>query len=595
LRVVVPAAVAAALALSGAGAGSAPMLLGDPDQPGPNLPPAGRSLFDELFEISPPGTPRAEARYDLPFPFERLLDQLNARIAPAKATTVLIPLGRSLQRFAADPDYFASPRVVVAVTEDRDVPERARLKDRLYIGYQERADELEVISYNETAGRFEFQLVDYRAGSAPRVEYAERFVCVGCHQAHGPIFPTAVWNETNADPKVAARLSGLGESFHGAPTGDGLDRADAFDRSTDRAGRLGFANALWADGCGGPDGPEAARCRGELLLAALRYRLGGERAPWRGDDAASAALAERLHGRLAQVAPGGLGAPSPDLPNRTPLAEIEAGVAAEVAVDPDGVFEPTLRRKPIVFWQPSNPPAETLATGVGDIAAEFAGADLRWLDACLTALAPPEAGKISHERSRCETRDIARGAGRHEIRLSCGDEAKAERATALAGYVALEGDAPKGGLINSLTLDGQPPLTRLIVAGGARLPAGSADALELSLREAGLGLAARLPGGERLTPMILRLGADGAAEIELGLVDDLAPLRGALSRMVDAAAAGPTAALGAGPLRRRAVLSELSAALSDGVATSQPEMSVEQEQLAFSVQSRDKCRIVSPD
>ena len=50
------------------------MLLGDPDEPGPNLPPAGRSLFDELFEISPPGTPRPEARYDLPFPFERLLD-----------------------------------------------------------------------------------------------------------------------------------------------------------------------------------------------------------------------------------------------------------------------------------------------------------------------------------------------------------------------------------------------------------------------------------------------------------------------------------------------------------------------------------------
>jgi hypothetical protein len=592
LRVVVPAVVAAALALSSAPAGSAPMLLGDPDEPGPNLPPAGRSLFDELFEISPSGTPRAEARYDLPFPFERLLDELNARLAPAKATTVLIPLGRSLQRFAADPDYFDSPRVVVAVTEDRDVPERARLKDRLYIGYQERADELEVISYNETAGRFEFQLVDYRAGSAPRVEYAERFVCVGCHQGHGPIFPTAVWNETNADPKVAARLSGLGESFHGAPTGDGLDRADAFDRSTDRAGRLGFANALWADGCGAPD---AARCRGELLLAALRYRLGGERAPWPGDDAASAGLAGRLHARLAQVAPGGLGAPSPDLPNRTPLAEIEAGVAADVAIDPDGVFEPTLRRQPIVFWRPSDPPAELLATGVGDIAAEFAGADIRWLDACLTALAAPDAAKISHERSRCQARDIARGAGRHEIRLACGDGATAESATTLAGYVALEGDAPSGGLISSLTLDGQPPLARLIVAGGARLPEGSADALELSLREAGLGLAARLPGGERVAPVILRLGEEGAAEIELGLVDDLAPLRGALSRMVETASTRQTAALGAGPLRRRAVLSELSAALSDGAATSQPEMSAGQEQLAFSVQSRDKCRIVSPN
>ena len=133
----------------------------------------------------------------------------------------------------------------------------------------------------------------------------------------------------------------------------------------------------------------------------------------------------------------------------------------------------------------------------------------------------------------------------------------AESATALAGYVTLEGDAPTGGLISSLTLDGQPPLSRLIVAGGARLQDARADALELSLREAGLGLAARLPGGERLTPVVLRLGEDGAAEVELGLVDDLAPLRGALSRMVEAATARPTAALGAGPLRRRAVLAEL--------------------------------------
>jgi hypothetical protein len=282
LRAVVAATVAAALALTSTVAASAPMLLVDPAEPGPNLPPAGRSLFDELFEVSPPGTPRPDARYDLPFPFERLLDELNARIAPAKATTVLIPLGRSLQRFAADPHYFGSPRVVTAVTDDGGAPGRAHLQDRVFIGYQERAGEIEVISYNETAGRFEFQLIDYRPDSVPKVEYAERFICVGCHQGHGPIFPTAAWNETNADPEVAARLAALGESFHGAPTGGGLDRADAFDRSTDRAGRLAFANALWAIGCGEPDEPEAAQCRGDLLLAALL-------SAWRG----AAALACR--------------------------------------------------------------------------------------------------------------------------------------------------------------------------------------------------------------------------------------------------------------------------------------------------------------
>jgi hypothetical protein len=257
------------------------------------------------------------------------------------------------------------------------------------------------------------------------------------------------------------------------------------------------------------------------------------------------------------------------------------------------VFEPSLRREPIVFWRPSDSPSELLATGVGDIAAEFAGADIRWLDACLAALAPGDAETTTRARSRCRTRDITRGADRHEIRLACGDGAMAGSATALAGYVTLERDVPTGGVITSLTLDGRPQLSRLIVAGGARPGDAGAGALELSLREAGLGLAARLPGGERLTPVVLRLGEEEGAEIELGLVDDLDPLRGALARMVVTGTTRQTAALAAGPLRRRAVLSELSAALSDGAATSQPEMSVAQEQLAFSVQSRDKCRIVS--
>ena len=79
--------------------------------------------------------------------------------------SVLIPLGRSLQRGAAAPDYFRFPRVVVAVTGMPRDATQPLLKDRLYLGYQEKAGVLEVISYNEAAARFEFQVVkDYRAG-----------------------------------------------------------------------------------------------------------------------------------------------------------------------------------------------------------------------------------------------------------------------------------------------------------------------------------------------------------------------------------------------------------------------------------------------
>jgi hypothetical protein len=163
-------ALALALAMSAPAAAETPSLLANPKVPGPNLPPAGRSLFDELFERGPPASSRDAADYALPVPFERLLADLNRRIAPAEATTVLIPLGRSLQRHAADPDYFAAPRVVVAIPEHAGVPDRPWLQDRLFLGYHADAEIIEVISYNEAAGRFEFPLVeDYRPGRVPRV------------------------------------------------------------------------------------------------------------------------------------------------------------------------------------------------------------------------------------------------------------------------------------------------------------------------------------------------------------------------------------------------------------------------------------------
>jgi hypothetical protein len=555
VRLVVAAIAGYALGLSAA-AGWAATLLPDPVEPGPNLPPAGRSLFDELFEVGPPAASRLEARYALPYPFERLVAELNALIAPAEATTVLIPLGRSLQRHAAYPDYFASPRVVVALTNDDGATDRPLLQDRLYLGYHERAEVIEVISYNETAGRFEFQIVEgYGPERSPQVAYGERFVCVACHQAHGPIFATPVWNETNADPRVAAALARLGASFHGVPTQGGVDRADAIDRATDRAARFAFANALWTDGCGGAAEPTAARCRGDLLLAALRYRLGGARHASLGEASLSGGTAESLAVRLAEIAPAGLEAPSPDLPNRDPFSEIEAGVPAEVAIEPDGVFEPTLRRAPILFWHPSTPAAELLATAVTEVAAAFADADIVWLDQLLAARGA-DAPMLTRERIGCQVRQLYENTGRRELRLTCGGGTTGAPAM-LAGHIIFEGDVPSGGLIDSLAFAGRPPLSRLMVSGGSQR-APESDTTKVWLREAGLGLSARLSSGERLAPVALRIGDDGTAEAELGVVDDLEPLRVALTGMVE----DPAAALGAGPLRRRAILAALAGALA---------------------------------
>ena len=92
-----------------------------------------------------------------PFPFEAALEHLRALVGSENVATALIPLGRSLQRFAASPDYFASPRIVVAITGDRSHgPNTPRFADRLYLGYQPAAEIIEAISYNEIDGRFDF-------------------------------------------------------------------------------------------------------------------------------------------------------------------------------------------------------------------------------------------------------------------------------------------------------------------------------------------------------------------------------------------------------------------------------------------------------
>ncbi len=150
--------------------------------------------------------------------------------ASTAAKAVLIPLGRSLQRNSAAPEFFAYPRAVVAADAEPAGTGDLYLKDRLYLGYQEKANLLEVISYNEDAGRFEFQVVtDYRAGGTPRIAYANRTLCVACHQNAAPIFSRAVWDETNANPRVAALLASQRKDFHGIPVDRGVDVPNAID------------------------------------------------------------------------------------------------------------------------------------------------------------------------------------------------------------------------------------------------------------------------------------------------------------------------------------------------------------------------------
>jgi hypothetical protein len=442
----------------------------DPADPGPDLPAEGRSLFDSI------------AADGVPFPFEALLSKLERQVGckPMQCvSSVLIPLGRSLQRASAAPDFFASPRVVVAVTGEGLGSVFA--KDRLYLGYQERANLIEVISYNETAGRFEFQLVrNYRAGGTPELVYAARAVCTACHQNHAPIFSRQIWDETNANPHIAAALAAAHDraagarraSIHGAPVQRRVDTPNAIDDATDRANLFGVTQQIWREACD-------SACRARALTAALQYRLSGERG-FESVPPIATGFASRW--------PGGLAIPNPDIPNRDPLAlalALAPGAPAMVQVDIPGALEPLTPRAPLAIWNASDP---TLGGRfVAGIAAQIAEVDIRELDSVLGSRA--RSAKRRNYSARCAM---------NGARYDC------------AGEVTLRGDAST---IDELTIGGKP-LRELrlnngsVTRGGLRVRTASGDSIE------------------RVT--LSASGSGGLATVTV--VEDFAPARAAIAQ-----------------------------------------------------------------
>ncbi len=309
---------------------------------GSNLPAVGRSLFDYLV-VSEDG-----AGWRIPFPFSKLLAKLARAGGCADNNSgacyqaVLIPLGRSLQRTAAAPDFFKYPRIVSAFSADPggDFP---LLKDRLYLGYQEKANLIEVISFNEAAGRFEFQLVkNYRKGATPNLFYANRSVCVSCHQNQTPIFSRQVWDETNANPEIAKRLVNARSDFHGLPIRVGVDVPNAIDDATDRSNILTAYESLWRDGCG-----DQRRCRARALAAALQYRLTNERGFDFQSENFQRDFAVPVEKNWQMHWPDGMKIQSNDVPNRDPLQFADSELLAHVPAR----FEALLPRAHKEIWQ----------------------------------------------------------------------------------------------------------------------------------------------------------------------------------------------------------------------------------------------------
>jgi hypothetical protein len=262
------------------------------DMLGRNAPPNNtRSLFDHLmFKKDAAGG----YSYQIPGTFEALIRELSDISGKTKPTIVMFPDGRSLQRKAAS---YRSPRIVVAFNQmpQADIETKVFLKDRLYIGFVPDAHQMEVISYNEEAGRFEYQLVlDYESPDPlkkPRVIYAQRAFCMACHQSAGTLFSKQPWMESNGATNGPHAISPVNEKLKqtlGTTKYRGVDilvQPDPyeFNNSTDLANSFLVWQRLWREGCGLENNEQTRMCRARILLQALGGLLMADRNEWRDD------------------------------------------------------------------------------------------------------------------------------------------------------------------------------------------------------------------------------------------------------------------------------------------------------------------------
>lgn len=273
-----------------------------------DLPPDGtRSLFDHLITNNE----------GLPFPFGKFIELLEKTSPDGTAPlALLIPSGRSLLKGQTDN---RQPRIVLAAdfqSPNTPVGLGMSTQGQLFMAFVEEANEIEVLSYNESAGRFEFQLVqNYCEGCVPRIVYARRAICLTCHQGGTPIFAQRPWNETNGQLAVSSAIAearGSSDPYFGVPIEQPLAVPERFDELTDVGNFYEVSQRLWLDGCG----DEGNECRRTMLSLALRY------ADQPGLFDASSAESTQLRALMAHSYPeAGIRIPESDLKNRDPSGD----------------------------------------------------------------------------------------------------------------------------------------------------------------------------------------------------------------------------------------------------------------------------------
>ena len=250
---------------------------------GSDLPTVGSSLFDKIFSYE---DIRGHRIYSLPFPLAKLVHRLKSATAiNTDPEATILPFSRSLQRPGDFTDLpWQNPRLVFGLARSlEDAKSSQMFSHKIFFGYNEKKDQMEVISFNDEAGRFEFQIV-HNYSNRPQVSYAPRSQCLSCHQNQAPIFSVNPWADAIhpfnqelfgtafllAQPKngeetlklnphhFSTSVSNFPAAIYNAPLSNSIMNLDFQVRS---ANRHFEAQRVWRHGC-----KNSISCRQVILL-----------------------------------------------------------------------------------------------------------------------------------------------------------------------------------------------------------------------------------------------------------------------------------------------------------------------------------------
>lgn len=234
----------------------------DSEDQGPNIPSIGSSLFDKIYSKE---NASGEVYYNVPYPLDKLVTQIGM---DGNFVHMMFPFSRSLQRpkdLSYDP--ISNPRIVFSPQGDN----YSITRGKIFFGYVQARDSLEVISYNDEAGRFEYQIVtDY--SHDPKVFYVNRGKCLSCHQGQAPIFSPPGWSDSSVG--IMGRLIDAKRGILGNTREEWIqslfgvnktqEQVGIFDELVRESNNISLDERIWVYGCG-----EDNKCRLGLLINTL--------------------------------------------------------------------------------------------------------------------------------------------------------------------------------------------------------------------------------------------------------------------------------------------------------------------------------------